>query len=102
MQIGSGSEVSLIENKSICYAAKPNSLLIRADGRIGKCTVLLNDPSNNIGKFLPNGEIEINNEKLQPWMYGYDDYESNILSCPAHGLKAYEEKYGNRLAVNVI
>lgn len=32
-----------------CYAAQPTSLVIRANGRINKCTVTLNDPKNDVG-----------------------------------------------------
>jgi len=103
LKIKSDSEVSKKINKSICYAAKPNSLLIRADGRIGKCTVLLDNPLNDVGKFLPNGEIEINNNKLKPWMYGFNLPDSGILSCPAaNGLKLYEKKHGEALLLNVV
>jgi len=99
LNLRSGSEVESRNNKGICYAAKPNSLLVRADGRIGKCTVLLDDPRNELGKFLPGGEIEINNTKLQPWMYGFQNPINDILSCPAvGGLKQHE----NSLAVNIL
>ncbi len=38
----------------ICYAAKPNSLLIRSNGRIGKCTVAFNDERNDLGYIKPD------------------------------------------------
>ena len=34
----------------VCYAAKANSYVIRADGRIGKCTVALRSDNNSIGR----------------------------------------------------
>lgn len=52
----------------ICYAAKTNSLVFRADGSIGKCTVALNDERNSIGKIDKDGKISISNEKLLPWV----------------------------------
>ncbi|MCD7755560.1 MAG: radical SAM protein [Firmicutes bacterium] len=33
----------------ICYAGFPHSMVFRADGTIGKCTVALYDPANRIG-----------------------------------------------------
>ena len=102
LNVKSNSELSLHKNRNICYAAKPNSLLVRANGQIGKCTVILNDSSNNIGKFLPKGEIDINSESLQPWMYGYNSANPNILSCPVKGVKAYNEKHKKALKVNVV
>ncbi|UKE79648.1 radical SAM protein [Xanthomonas graminis] len=55
----------------ICYAAKPNSLMIRANGKIGKCTVALNDDRN-----------DIENDKLRRWMSGFSDLSERALGCP--------------------
>jgi len=70
----------------ICYAAKPNSLLIRADGRIGKCTVALDDDRNTIGSVNPDGTITIDNERLRPWVRGLSDLDAKALECPLWGL----------------
>ena len=66
----------------ICYAAKPNSLMIRADGRIGKCTVALDDPRNDIGRLLDDGTLDINNEIARLWFHGYEDFSTQSLGCP--------------------
>ena len=66
----------------ICYASKPNSLLIRANGRIGKCTVALTDDRNDIGHIKPDGAIQIDNERLRPWIRGLADLDPNALGCP--------------------
>lgn len=66
----------------ICYAAKPNSLMIRANGTIGKCTVALNDERNNIGRILDDGSLDISNPKLRQWFIGYMDMTKSTLSCP--------------------
>lgn len=66
----------------ICYASKPNSLLIRADGRIGKCTVALNDPRNDVGRVNPDGTLTINNPKLRPWIRGFEHLDEDVLGCP--------------------
>ncbi|HET7904263.1 MAG TPA: radical SAM protein, partial [Candidatus Eisenbacteria bacterium] len=34
---------------AVCYAARANSFLIRADGRVNKCTVALEHPNNQVG-----------------------------------------------------
>jgi uncharacterized protein len=74
------SEIHLTDY--ICYAAKPNSLMIRANGTIGKCTVALDDERNSIGKILADGTLEISNPKLRQWMLGYMDMSKSTLSCP--------------------
>lgn len=66
----------------ICYAAKPNSLLVRANGRIGKCTVALNDDRNDIGRINPDGTLSVDNDKLRPWMRGLSDLDPADLGCP--------------------
>lgn len=66
----------------ICYASKPNSLMIRADGRIGKCTVALNDDRNNIGRIREDGTLHVANEKLRPWLSGFSDLSERALGCP--------------------
>lgn len=70
----------------ICYAAKPNSLLIRADGRIGKCTVALTDDRNTIGAVNLDGTLTIDNELLRPWIRGLADLDDRALECPLAGL----------------
>lgn len=70
----------------ICYAAKPNSLLIRADGRIGKCTVALDDDRNTIGKMNEDGTLTIDNEQLRPWVRGLSTLDVGSLGCPLAGL----------------
>lgn len=77
------SEFSGISSgKYICYASKPNHLLIRADGRLGKCTVALDMPSNTIGKLLPDGSITVDNHLFQSWMVGFESFDEKVLGCP--------------------
>jgi uncharacterized protein len=70
----------------ICYASKPNSLLVRADGRIGKCTVALNDPRNDIGQLNADGTLAIDNPKLRPWVRGFEQLDEDALGCPLAGM----------------
>lgn len=70
----------------ICYASRPNSLIIRSDGRIGKCTVALNDEKNTIGNLNDNGSMTVNNEKLQLWIRGLFSRNAAELACPLVGI----------------
>ena len=70
----------------VCYAARPNSLVVRADGRIGKCTVILNDKRNTIGKINPDGTLDIKSSKLQRWIRGVETLDAGDLICPAKNL----------------
>lgn len=66
----------------ICYAAKPNTFAIRADGSIAKCTVALDCALNNVGKILPNGSLEIDSNKFLLWSQGFDNLDKVQLNCP--------------------
>jgi uncharacterized protein len=70
----------------ICYAAKPNSLLVRADGRIGKCTVALTDDRNTIGHLNEDGTLTLDNNQLQPWIRGLHNLNPEALACPLAGM----------------
>jgi len=72
----------------ICYAAKPNSLLIRADGRIGKCTVALDDDRNTIGRINEDGSLTLDNGLLRPWIRGLGELDPQALACPLSGMSA--------------
>ncbi|WP_438274199.1 radical SAM protein [Nitrobacter sp.] len=67
---------------TICYAAKANSFVIRADGAIGKCTVALSDERNHLGRLADDGTMELRSGKLAPWMRGITTLDSGALSCP--------------------
>lgn len=74
----SGTENGL----ATCYASKLNSMVIRADGRIAKCTVALYDDINTIGRINRNGTIEIDNSKLRWWTRGLFSGDKVALFCP--------------------
>jgi uncharacterized protein len=80
-QILNKKQVFKVENPYVCYASKPNSLMIRANGRIGKCTVALYDDKNDIGYINKNGEVYIN-EKLNFWIKGLESMDAQSLACP--------------------
>ena len=71
----------------ICYASKANSFVVRADGRIGKCTVALNDPRNDVGQLNLNGTITWFEGRLDPWLRGIPNQERDVLACPLGGMQ---------------
>lgn len=71
----------------VCYAAQPNAFVIRADGRIGKCTVALNDERNTIGRITPDGQLLVDGERVVPWMEGWATADGTQLSCPYSHIK---------------
>lgn len=53
---------------SVCYAARRNYFLFRANGDINKCTCVLDAEENQIGKILPSGKVELDEAKLARWV----------------------------------
>jgi len=70
------------ETINVCYAAKPNAFVIRADGSVGKCTVALQNEENCIGKIRSNGTLELEQKKIHPWHKGWEDFDINNIGCP--------------------
>jgi uncharacterized protein len=75
------------EETYICYASKPNSILIRANGRLGKCTVMFDNPANDIGEILEDGTLAIDNPRLRRWFHGLESMDLDALACPAMALR---------------
>jgi len=70
------------EEPFICYAAKPNALVIRADGTLAKCTVALNDPRNRVGVLNRDGTVTVDMSRYRPWLTGFETLELDVLACP--------------------
>jgi uncharacterized protein len=80
--MGAKHTSSLFSAPPVCYASRPNSLMIRANGLIGKCTVALTEPANIIGRLLPDGSMKINNAALRLWLHGWESRDWGALECP--------------------
>lgn len=79
-----GVQVSVDLEHYICYAARANSFVLRADGRLGKCTVALNDARNDVGHLNLDGTLEVKNERFFPWIRGLYTGNLDTLACPLH------------------
>jgi uncharacterized protein len=87
----------------ICYAGRANSLLIRANGRIGKCTVAFHDERNDLGYLAEDGTIRIDNEKLSPWIRGLGTLDPEDTGCPIQRMgPAPLRKTGSLKGVDVV
>jgi uncharacterized protein len=75
------------EEPFICYAAKPNALVIRADGTLAKCTVALNDPRNRVGVISRDGTVEVDMGRYRPWLAGFVPLDLEVLACPLQHIR---------------
>ena len=73
------------DRRTICYAARANAFVVRADGRLNKCTVALSHPHNDIGRIEADGEIVLFRDKSKPWMRGLYSHDPGELECPMQG-----------------
>lgn len=69
----------------VCYASYPHSVVFRADGRIGKCTVALDHPKNQLGWVDPEKGVVIDPEVNRQWSFSDLKPEcrrcKNVLQC---------------------
>jgi uncharacterized protein len=69
----------------VCYAARANAFVIRADGAVSKCTVAFDDDRNIVGQLTKEGELVIDHEHHTPWLRGLVSGDASALACPATG-----------------
>ena len=70
---------------AICYAARANSFVVRADGRLNKCTVALNHPNNQVGRIREDGTVDVDSRRMAAWMRGFWSGSRVELKCPMKG-----------------
>lgn len=76
----------------ICYAGRPNSFVIRADGTVAKCTVAFSSKSNAVGHLNENGSLSLDINRLRLWLGGLESLDTATLGCPATSLESMKRK----------
>jgi uncharacterized protein len=71
-----------VSNNYVCYASRPNSLVIRSNGDVGKCTVALYDERNKIATLQSDGTLQSIPGRLAPWIRGIETLDPATLACP--------------------
>ena len=71
---------------SICYAARANSFVVRANGRLNKCTIALEEPSNQVGMLREDGTVDLKPAPMVLWMRGLKSGDAAELKCPMRGI----------------
>ena len=77
-----GNGICLGDPRYVCYAARPNSYVIRADGRVAKCTVALNDEKNMVGRLSEDGRLLIDAQRHRPWIGSLLSGNDSVNRCP--------------------
>lgn len=71
---------------SVCYAAKPNAFVLRADGSVGKCTVALASKDNQVGRLGAGGRVEFDQSRHKRWLLGWQYQDPHMLHCPMEAI----------------
>ena len=66
----------------VCYASRANSLVIRSNGDVAKCTVALYDDRNKVATLQPDGTLKLIPGRLAPWLRGMETLDFDTLGCP--------------------
>jgi len=77
--------VTIEQHAPVCYAARGNSYVVRADGRLNKCTVALEHPNNQVGRIGADGRLDLEVTKMRNWMRGLWSGDREELECPMRG-----------------
>ncbi|MFC4597983.1 radical SAM protein [Cohnella hongkongensis] len=72
---------ALMPAGSVCYAAKPNSLIVGADGQLYKCSVALDDEANQVGKLNKDGTVVLDPDKMALWTDSGEEQDEVCRSC---------------------
>ncbi len=77
-----GVFINHIDDDYICYASMANSLVIRANGAVSKCTVAFDNPLNDIGLLHQDGTMDVNQERFRYWLRGVLSDNLQVAGCP--------------------
>lgn len=72
---------SLMPSGSVCYAAKPHSLVVGSNGQLYKCTVSLEEERNHVGKIHEDGSLDLDYDKIALWVTSGEETDSVCQSC---------------------
>ncbi|HSL86669.1 MAG TPA: radical SAM protein, partial [Bacteroidales bacterium] len=66
---------------SVCYAAKPNALVIGSDGQLYKCTTALDADINHVGQLHEDGSMDLDYDKIISWVTSGEETDATCQSC---------------------
>lgn len=68
--------------KNVCFAARPYSFVVGADGKLMKCTEVLDtNPTNIVGRLTPDGETILDQDIFAKWIKPYYKEDHMCTKC---------------------
>ncbi|HET9210897.1 MAG TPA: radical SAM protein [Thermoanaerobaculia bacterium] len=81
LHFGSLRDAAQLGSK-VCYAARPYNFLIGATGKVMKCTIVLDkDSSNVVGRLTPEGNLELNGDRMALWTEPAFEQDGKCRKC---------------------
>ncbi len=81
MPMASIVENSMMPGGSVCYAAKPYSLVVGANGQLYKCTCAFEEEDNHVGRLHDDGRVDLDYDKFAKWVSSGDDTDPVCGAC---------------------
>ena len=67
---------------SVCYAARPYNLIVGADGKLMKCTVVLDTMADNVvGRLHEDGTVTVDQDRFAKWVKPYYREDAMCNKC---------------------
>ena len=79
--MSSSIEGMMMPGGSVCYAAKPNALVIGSNGQLYKCTTALDADINHVGQLSADGSLNLDYDKIISWVTSGEETDSTCQSC---------------------
>ena len=68
--------------KNVCYAARPYNFIVGADGKLMKCTIVLDKEDHNIvGQLTPDGDMIMKVDNLALWVEPAFQSDTGCQKC---------------------
>ena len=81
LSMSSMVESMLMPSGAVCYAAKPHSFVIGADGQVYKCTCAFDEEYNRIGRLHADGTMDVDMDKLALWVTSGEETDEQCQAC---------------------
>jgi uncharacterized protein len=82
LHVTSGWQPSVGVGTEVCYAARPYNFIVGATGDLMKCTIDLDRKDHNIvGRLLPDGQLELDIDKMALWTEPAFERDTGCQSC---------------------
>jgi uncharacterized protein len=68
--------------RGVCYAARPYSYVVGSDGKLMKCTVVLDtNPANVVGRLSEDGTLHVDEDAHVKWIRPYYKSDTMCAKC---------------------